>query len=164
MAGNDIRIGTNGANETGRFIVRTNSIDRVFVDNSGNLGIADATPTERLDVDGNINIAGNILNIANSSYSPLQPLCYGTVKYSSFYDSTTFSGTPNFTAVSLGGSIQKFKITCPGVTVNSIIKVNSAYEHIRVSGEPNNGFFYVTGMNWSTDDEFDFFRFIVYNP
>ena len=42
-AGDDIKIGTNFANTTGRVVIRTGGLDRVFVDNDGNFSIGTTT-------------------------------------------------------------------------------------------------------------------------
>jgi hypothetical protein len=45
LAGNDFRLGTNSSNTNGRFIIRSGSTDRFFVDGSGRVGIGlPATP------------------------------------------------------------------------------------------------------------------------
>jgi hypothetical protein len=39
LDGNDLKVGTNSGNTLGKFIVRTNGSDRVFVDVNGNMGV-----------------------------------------------------------------------------------------------------------------------------
>ncbi|MBL7729842.1 MAG: hypothetical protein JNM88_01580 [Chitinophagaceae bacterium] len=55
---NDLKIGTNSGNTTGKFIIRTDGGDKVFVDDAGNVGINTPTPTSRLHVTGTANIVG----------------------------------------------------------------------------------------------------------
>lgn len=50
--GNDFKIGTPVNNDLGRFIVRTNGTDRLFVNNIGNVGLGISTPSARLHVAG----------------------------------------------------------------------------------------------------------------
>lgn len=52
LSGNNLRIGTNSGNDNGKFIIRTNSADRVFVDNSGRVGINQSNPQSHLHVSG----------------------------------------------------------------------------------------------------------------
>jgi hypothetical protein len=49
---NDIKTGTNSGNTTGKFIIRNNGADRVFVNAAGNVGIAVADPTAKLHIAG----------------------------------------------------------------------------------------------------------------
>lgn len=50
--GDDFKVGTPINNNLGRFIVRTNGADRMFVNNIGNVGIGISSPTSRLHVLG----------------------------------------------------------------------------------------------------------------
>ncbi|MBK9382218.1 MAG: hypothetical protein IPN39_12960 [Chitinophagaceae bacterium] len=54
LSGDNIRIGTNSGNTVGKFVIRTNGGDRVFVDESGNVNIGSQTdaPGYKLRVDG----------------------------------------------------------------------------------------------------------------
>jgi hypothetical protein len=52
----DLKIGTNSGNNTGKFIIRNNGADRVFVDDNGNVGIGVSSPTFKLSVAGNASI------------------------------------------------------------------------------------------------------------
>lgn len=55
LSGDNIRIGTNSANDLGQFVIRTNGADRVFVNGSGHMGIGTAPIAQhRLAVAGNI--------------------------------------------------------------------------------------------------------------
>jgi hypothetical protein len=53
---NDLKIGTNSGNNTGKFIIRNNGADRVYVDDNGNVGIGVPAPTFKLSVAGNASI------------------------------------------------------------------------------------------------------------
>lgn len=54
LSGDNIRIGTNSGNTDGKFVIRTNGGDRLFVDGSGNVNIGSQTdaPGYKLRVDG----------------------------------------------------------------------------------------------------------------
>lgn len=56
LSGNNLRMGTNSGNGTGKMIIRMDGTDRVVVDSIGQVGIGRITPSERLDVDGKIRI------------------------------------------------------------------------------------------------------------
>ncbi|MBN8674183.1 MAG: hypothetical protein J0L56_08615 [Chitinophagales bacterium] len=60
LSGNNVRMGTNSGNTAGNMVIRMNGTDRVFVDENGNMGVGDATPTHKLDVNGDINLTGEI--------------------------------------------------------------------------------------------------------
>lgn len=53
LAGNDLRLGTNSNNGSGKFIVRTGGGDRLFIDSIGQVGIGTSVPVEKLTVSGN---------------------------------------------------------------------------------------------------------------
>jgi hypothetical protein len=42
-------------------IFATNGIDRAVIDSSGNVGIGNLSPTNRLDVAGNVSVTGNLV-------------------------------------------------------------------------------------------------------
>jgi hypothetical protein len=54
MTGNDFKLGTLAANNTGKFIIRTNGGDRVQVDENGNVSVGTTTPATgyRFSVNG----------------------------------------------------------------------------------------------------------------
>lgn len=79
LSGDNVRMGTNSGNTTGNLIIRMNGTDRVFVDEDGNVGINDPNPTSRLDVNGNINLTGELNRTAQTGTASLTPLCYGLV-------------------------------------------------------------------------------------
>lgn len=56
---NDMKIGTNSGNTAGKFIIRTDGSDKVFVTEAGNVGINTPSPTSRLHVTGTTSIIGN---------------------------------------------------------------------------------------------------------
>lgn len=56
---------TLSATSTGNLYFKTNSTNRVIVNSSGNVGIASMTPTEKLDVVGNIKASGNMTASGN---------------------------------------------------------------------------------------------------
>lgn len=60
LSSNNIRMGTNGGNALGKFIIRTDGADRIFVDSSGNLGIGVQNPLYKLDLFGSSNFVGSV--------------------------------------------------------------------------------------------------------
>jgi hypothetical protein len=48
LTGNDVKIGVNSTNSTGKFMIRTNAVDRLTVESSGNVGIGTTTPNSLL--------------------------------------------------------------------------------------------------------------------
>lgn len=138
VAGNDIRMGTNSGNSTGKFVVRTNGADRVFVTNLGRVGIGQSSPAEMLDINGNMYASGTIdvntkliaanVEISGSITKPaislaaLTPLCYGTV----YADGTIRSATPNVTVSRYAAG--RYSINCIGIDANCMILVTAADE------------------------------------
>ncbi len=52
MTSDDLRMGTNSGNSTGKFIVRMNTVDRMTLSPSGNLGIGTSNPVAKLTIEG----------------------------------------------------------------------------------------------------------------
>ncbi len=79
LVNDDIRIGTNSANNTGNFIVRTNGADRMTVSYNGNVGIGTIATNYKFDVNGysrfsdHMWLEGNLyaknIEIATSNYA-----------------------------------------------------------------------------------------------
>lgn len=61
----------------GELSVYTNNLERVRFDNSGNVGIGDTNPSEKLEVDGNTNING-ILKITKNDGEKIQLTPFGS--------------------------------------------------------------------------------------
>ena len=136
--GNDLRMGTNSGNSTGKFVVRTNGADRLFVTNLGRVGIGQSSPAEMLDINGNMYALGTIdvnikliaanLEISGTITKPaistaaLTPLCYGSVNA----DGTIRSATPNVTVTKTSSAF--YSITCSGIDANCMILVTAANE------------------------------------
>jgi hypothetical protein len=66
IAGNDFRIGTNSSNDNGRFIVRSNSTERLVVNSAGNVGINTTNPQYKLHVLGNVKSDFNLATAATA--------------------------------------------------------------------------------------------------
>jgi hypothetical protein len=78
LAGDDIRIGTNSGNTAGRFIIRNNGADRVFVDDNGNMGIGVAAPAAKLHI--NSGSSSEALRITSNDASIIRMMTGGTDK------------------------------------------------------------------------------------
>lgn len=101
LSGENLRVGTFSANNTGQFIVRTNGSDRFVVGSSGNVGVANSNPLQRLDVNGNINLTGQVLRTDKTGLANMLPVAYGVITS----DGTLYSGTENFTITKSGTGI-----------------------------------------------------------
>jgi hypothetical protein len=123
----DIRIGTNTNNETGRLIVRMAGINRLYVNEIGNVGIGTDAPASRLHVAGNakasgsitaagkiaannIQITGEVNNPSVTGSFNMVPLAYGYIKF----DGSIIVATPNVSCDRLVQGI--YEITIPGLT------------------------------------------------
>ncbi|HEX2627820.1 MAG TPA: hypothetical protein VHM26_02370 [Chitinophagaceae bacterium] len=52
LTGNDIKIGTSNGNAAGKFVIRTNGTDRIFVNDDGWMGVNVLSPNSMLQVNG----------------------------------------------------------------------------------------------------------------
>lgn len=124
LSGDNLRLGTNSSNATGKVVVRTGGGDRIYVDGGGNMGVGVSNPTERVDVAGNIKTStGEVLNSAGEN---MLPIAYG--KFRS--DGVKLAGTANISAVAVFGSggRQYFRVTVAGVNLSDAIAIaNSAF-------------------------------------
>jgi len=163
LSGDNLRMGTNSGNSTGNMIIRMNGTDRVFIDEAGRMGIGVSNPASRLDVNGSVNVAGDILNIAVTGFAPLQPLCYGVAYIHNSTSTVTVEGTPNATGEYDGSS--SVRINCPGVTVNSVVLASGHRAAWHIWARAYNGYFIISGMDISTaGQDATILRFLVYNP
>ena len=142
--GNNIRMGTNLGNSTGKFVVRTNGADQLFVTNLGRVGIGQSSPAEMLDINGNMYALGTIkvntkliaanIEISGAVTKPsistaaLTPLCYGSI----YADGTIRSATPNVTVSRFYAGF--YSITCSGIDANCVILVTAADERHLCNG------------------------------
>lgn len=94
LAGDNVRLGTNSGNTAGDLVIRMDGTDRVFINGSGNVGIGDATPSQKLDVNGNINLTGKVQRVETGAAN-MVPVAYGKITA----NGTLYSGTGNFTIV-----------------------------------------------------------------
>ncbi|HEY6504807.1 MAG TPA: hypothetical protein VIZ28_12580 [Chitinophagaceae bacterium] len=138
LSGDDIRMGTNSGNNTGRLIIRLNGSNLHHITAAGRLGINETNPDELLHVNGNIYATGDInvnaqvraadiefsQKISNPSLSntALTPLCYGSV----WEDGTPRSVTPNVTITKINTGL--YQISCTGIAANSVVMVTVANE------------------------------------
>jgi hypothetical protein len=61
-----------GADDAGKFVVVVGGVSwgtKMVVDKNGNVGIGTTTPTTKLDVNGSVNVNGNVTPAVNDTYS-----------------------------------------------------------------------------------------------
>ena len=80
--------------------------------NSDKVGIGTTTPSEKLEVDGNIKLSGEVNRSAQNS-ADLIPIAYGVISY----DANVLSGSGNFTVSH--PATGDYRITISGETFNS---------------------------------------------
>ncbi|RRQ50708.1 hypothetical protein DZC72_09320 [Maribacter algicola] len=116
----DMEIGTGFGNSTGKTHLTTFALPRLTVAANGDIGIGTTSPTEKLEVHGNIKTIGEV-HSANTGAANMIPIAYGIVAD----DGTILSGTGNFTASRV--DIGNFTIRILGETENDdfIITANS---------------------------------------
>lgn len=118
LSGDNVRMGTNSGNSTGNLIIRMNGTDRVFVDQTGKVGVGITSPTEKLDVNGNINFDGKLTS-SQTGNAPLTPLCWGMSNINGGVIRST--ANVNVTRIATG----QYRITCPGITSTSVAIVSA---------------------------------------
>ena len=97
----------------------TNNLERMKILSNGNVGIGDDTPSEKLEVTGNIKTSGNILlttgevNRTATGAANMVPIAYGNVAAAG----TVLGGTGNFTVSRLTTGI--YEITVGGENITS---------------------------------------------
>jgi hypothetical protein len=94
-------------------IVLNNNILATF-GNANNFGIGNSSPTERLDVTGNIRLSGEVVRPSTGAAN-LVPIAYGNIGSSAVIN----SGSGNFTASRLG--IGWYAITITGETYQTLL-------------------------------------------
>ena len=154
-----------GTTDAQDFAIRTNNVEKMRITSAGNAGVGTTTPTERLDVAGNIKFSGALMpnNLSGSTGQIITSNGAGTAPtWSPFYmgnmGATTqiakyfsaLSWTGNWT----NGSLLTFIITDPDCTVSSSI-------HVSIDGPWNSLFSGITIRN--VESEAGQFRVSVVN-
>ena len=85
--------------------------ERMTIKHDGNVGIGTNSPNERLDVNGNVEVSGEVQRPATGSAN-LLPICYGVI----YGDGTISGGTGNF-SVTVNAQCQ-FDISIDNVSFN----------------------------------------------
>ncbi len=105
LSGNDVRFGTNSGNATGKVILRMNGNDVI-----------------KFNKFGEIEISGDIINVAKTGYNRLTPLCYGTsVNAAANGGPITVEGTTNVSITRVG--VGEYNINCVGLDGFSFVMV-----------------------------------------
>jgi hypothetical protein len=140
----------------------------VFINNTANkTGIGTSSPTERLQVNGNIIVNGNaviddgkITGTATGSSYNLLPLAYGRVTM----DGNKAGGTSNFTSADKTAS-GHFNIWVTGITSSSVCIVTCDNIAIGIANWMNVGHFSVRTFYPTLNDFADCaFHFLIYDP
>jgi hypothetical protein len=127
VSGDNLRMGTNSGNSTGKFIVRNNSTDWFFIDAAGRVGINQSNPTSQLHVSGRTYINnGNNESLALDGTNPfIQFYQAGSAK--SFIQQT---GSTLFMGVN-GGNLQ---LDATQIAIGANLNTATGYK-LAVSGK-----------------------------
>ena len=79
-------------NSSNDWVVSIGSEDRLVVDATGAVGIGFSAPDEKLEINGNINVNGEVNRKSTTGTTNLVPVAYGTINY----NGDVLSGTGNF--------------------------------------------------------------------
>lgn len=122
LSGDDIKIGANITNTSGKFYVRTNGNDRMVVDNAGRVGIGNLTPSYLLDVTGNSRMTGDLVISGEGSA--------GSLAVSSANPELSFSETDvpltNSASIKFEGGVFKIGKTFNGGSIVIDANTNSS--------------------------------------
>ena len=150
----------------------------IFIDNTANhVGVGTSSPTERLHVNGNQLITGNVVangtgriagnteigtgrltsDITGASYN-LLPVCYGRVSEAG----NKQGGTPNFTVSRQ--SLGVYFITCAQASASSVIMVNTEGQFVFAHAYYDSGHIVVYTQADDRDSVDARFHFLVFNP
>lgn len=94
---NDLKIGTNSGNGSGKTIIRMDGTDRVFIDSIGQVGIGRSAPAYDLDINGNQRIQStstvtkSVLSMYANPYLGIDPNGTGS-SYISFFNFNSIGG------------------------------------------------------------------------
>ncbi|MES2795330.1 MAG: hypothetical protein V4683_05155 [Bacteroidota bacterium] len=113
------------------------NIERMRITSSGNVGINNEAPTEKLDVNGNINVSLNILlsgtsevNRTSTGAANMIPIAYGNVSAAG----GILGGTGNFTVSKVPATNGIYEITVTGEAINST--TNYIFSAVSLSANP----------------------------
>ena len=111
---------------------------------SGKVGIGTDTPTEKLDVNGNINLSGK-LNSTLTGTANLIPIAYGKVNA----NGTIASGTGNFTIFYDPTYPGHYRISVPGYTSSNAVLVANIEFDANNTFNPHTIFTYAGSLGFS---------------
>ncbi len=132
--------------ENSGVIFGTNNLERMRITNTGNVGIAEQVPDEKLEVNGNVKVIGNLgvglagaatqkldvngtikltgeINRTASGDVNLVPIAYGTIQD----NNSILSGTGNFTITDLGVGHKQITVTGVSLTIGNHTIVGSTF-------------------------------------
>lgn len=158
LSGNNVRMGTNSGNNSGNMIIRMNGTDRVFVDETGNVGIGDANPGHKLEVNGNVNLTGELVKTSLTGTASLTPYCYGYI----FRTGTIEISTGNFTVQRLDEGI--YRVNCTGIAYANTVVIATSRTRSRIVAATivnTDNFEIVTTDNDDVESDADFY-FVVF--
>ncbi len=138
----------------------------VFINNTaGRTGIGTSSPTERLQVNGNIVVNGSavidngrITGTATGSSYNLLPMAYGRIND----NGTKAGGTPNFSCIRV--SEGTYEITVTGSTSSSVIIATPGNPRIIRARYIGSGVFEIFTRTDSGDPLDSEFHFVIYTP
>lgn len=143
VSGDDIRIGTNSGNTTGKFIIRNNGGDRVSV-----------------DADGTLNLTGKLTSNVTGS-APLTPVCYG--RTASISTGGLVRSTANVTVTRIG--LGHYRVICPEFNANTIFITSPIATGVTIGALWNSGANSFDVRIRKSDDNSDIdqiFNFVAY--
>ncbi len=117
--------------ENSGLIFGTNNLERMRVTNTGNVGIGEQVPDEKLEVNGNVKVIGNLgVGLAGAATQKLD--VNGNVKFSGVLNRTA-TGTTNLVPIAFG-TVQDNSIILSGSGNWTITDLGTGHKKITVTG------------------------------
>jgi hypothetical protein len=139
--------------------------DQLVLKNDGKVGIGTEDPTEKLDVDGNIHVSGDITkDVSGGRIARATPLAYAFINF----DGSVASGTPNVSC-SWNSTNSRYEITIDGesylwVNYVTVVTVTDSDPPRIATTSSVGGKLLVNIYNLSGTETQSAFQFITYKP
>ncbi len=142
VSGDNLRLGTNSGNTSGKFVVRNNGADRFSI-----------------DADGDVNYTGKITS-TNTGTANMTPVGWG-ITFTVSGTPLISRGTANCTVNRLGLGL--YRITCADITTTSAVMCTPRATGVNVAAIAYNGYADVYTRRSDTGEDIDqAFQFLIY--
>lgn len=127
LSGDNVRLGTNSGNSAGDLIFRLDGTDRIFINNSGNMGLGSSSPGGRLHVAGR-----SYMNNGSGEALAID----GTNPFVQFYQAGTARSflQQNGSTLKVGVNNGKLQLDATQIAIGTVLSTADAYR-LSVTGK-----------------------------